>query len=291
MKNKKEYYGIYFNKDIPKLDDKINKYSKGVEVKFEGKAYLIERDKDNNIQERTEIKSKYKLKKEKDYEIEFINNNGEIYWLKVRIESSYLFLLLLLFIIGFIIGLALCNPFNTDKSLLSRLYDYIDLSIIQLDINREPKSEVHYDFDVSFENIASEEIKLANTISAKSLVKNKICPGTSGSFSIIITTKLSTVDMRYNVLFENITNNKTSNMNFKIRGTDEKYSTLQELEKNLNGIIKKKSQEEIIIDWEWMYETGESQNTINENDKVDTFEGKNLESYIFKILVTGEEAI
>ena len=71
--------------------------------------------------------------------------------------------------------------------------------------------------------------------------------------------------MRYKVLFENITNDKTSNMCFKIRGTDEKYSTLQELEKSLSGIIKKKSQEEIIIDWEWMYETGENQNTIIQN--------------------------
>ncbi len=288
---KKEYYGIYFNKDIPKIDDKINKYNKEVEIIFEGKAYLVERDEDNNIKEKIEIDNKYKLKKEKDYEIEFINNDGKIYWIKVRIESSYLFLLLLLFIIGFIIGLALCKPFNPEASLLHKLYDYINISLIQLDVDENSENTVHYDFDVSFENISSEDINLTNTINAKSLVKNKICPGTSGSFSIIITTKSSTVDMRYKVLFENITNDKTSNMCFKIRGTDEKYSTLQELEKSLSGIIKKKSQEEIIIDWEWMYETGENQNTIIQNDQVDTFEGRNLESYIFKILVTGEEVI
>ncbi len=295
MKNKDKYYGIYFNDDIPKLDDKINKYNREVEIKFEGKAYLIERDDDDEIIEKIEIENEYKLKKEKDYEIEFINNYGEIYWLQVRIESSYLFLLLLLFILGFVIGLALCRPINIEDSPLAKLYDYIDLSILELNIDNEqennPKAEKQYDFDVSFENISSENISLANTINAKSLVKNKICPGVSGSFSIIITTKKSTVDMKYNVEFENITNDKTSNMIFKIRGIDETYSTLQELEKNLTGIIKRKSREEIIIDWAWAYETGESQNTVVENDKVDTDEGKTLESYKFKILVTGEEAI
>ena len=40
MKNKDKYYGIYFNDDIPKLDDKINKYNREVEIKFEGKAYI-----------------------------------------------------------------------------------------------------------------------------------------------------------------------------------------------------------------------------------------------------------
>lgn len=289
MRKKDKYYGIYFNDDIPKLDDKINKYSKEVEIKFEGTAYLIERDDDNEIIEKIEIKNKSKLNKEKDYEIEFINDIGETYWIQVRIESSYLFLLLLLFVIGFIIGLALCRPFDTDNSPLSKFYDFIDLSILQLDIDKE--NEVHYDFDVSFENITSEDINLTNTINAKSLVKNKICPGTSGSFSIIITTKKSTVDMKYKVLFENITNDKTSNMIFKIRGKDDEYSTLQELEKNLTGIIKKRSQQEIIIDWHWAYETGENYNTVIENDKVDTTEGRNLERYKFKILVTGEEAI
>ena len=97
--------------------------------------------------------------------------------------------------------------------------------------------------------------------------------------------------MKYNVEFENITDDKTSNMIFKIRGIEETYSTLQELEKYLSGVIKKKSKQEIIIDWTWAYETGESQNTVTENDKIDTDEGRNLESYKFKILVTGEEAI
>ena len=61
MKNKDKYYGIYFNDDIPKLDDKINKYNREVEIKFEGKAYLIERDDDDEIIEKIEIKERKRL--------------------------------------------------------------------------------------------------------------------------------------------------------------------------------------------------------------------------------------
>ena len=51
MENDKEkdYYGIYFNDDdIPKLD-KVNKYRKEVQIKFEGRAFLIKRDEDDKV--------------------------------------------------------------------------------------------------------------------------------------------------------------------------------------------------------------------------------------------------
>lgn len=80
-------------------------------------------------------------------------------------------------------------------------------------------------------------------------------------------------------------------MTFKIRGTAQSYSSLQELEENLNGVIKKKSKHEIIIDWQWKYESGENEKAILESDKMDTSNGKNLESYNFKIVVTGEEVV
>ena len=44
MKKEEKYYGIYFNKDIPKIE-KVNQYSKEVEIKFEGKAFLVKRRK------------------------------------------------------------------------------------------------------------------------------------------------------------------------------------------------------------------------------------------------------
>lgn len=297
MKKKEKYYGIYLNNDIPKID-KINKYSKEIEIKFEGKAYLIERDDEDKIIERTEIENEYKLKKEKDYEIEFTNINNEIFYLQVRIETSYLFLLILLFIFGVVLGLLFSRPLKDGKSVFDRFYHYIDLAIIQLDIDEdkarievEEKPKIYYDFDGMFKNISSDEINLADSISAKSLVRNKIAPGVQGSFSIIISTKKSTVDMKYAIQFQDVTDEKPSNMVFKIQGSDTAYFTLQDLEKELSGIINKKSEKEITIDWKWGYEVGDDETTMIQNDKTDTSDGKNLQSYKFKIIVTGEEAI
>lgn len=97
--------------------------------------------------------------------------------------------------------------------------------------------------------------------------------------------------MNYYIKFQDVIREKPSNMSFKIRGTEQAYSSLQELEKELTGIIEKKSKAEIIIDWEWLYENGKNEDSILRNDLIDTSEGKNLEKYKFKILVEGEETI
>lgn len=297
MRKKKEYFGIKFNDDIPRID-KVNKYSKEIEIEFEGEAYLVERDDDNEIIERTRIENNYKLKKEDDYEIEFFNKKGEVFYLYVRIETSYLFIIILLFLLGLLIGFLMCKPTDVDNSPLVRFFDYINMAILQLDINKmeeieeeSKKIEKQYDFDVNFENITSDDIKLTNTISAKSLARNKIAPGVGGNFSINISTKKSTTDMRYNIKFQDVTDEKPMNMTFSINGFNKQYSTLQELQSDLVGIIKKKSKKTITINWNWNYESGQDESTIIQNDLIDTEEGKKLESYKFKIIVVGEEVI
>lgn len=295
-KKKDKYYGIYFNDKIPKID-KINKYSKEVELKFEGEAYIIERDDDNEVVEKIELKNEDKLRKEKDYEIEFLNKNNEVFNLKVRIETNYLFLIILLFLLGFFIGLLLCKSTDFDNSPLKKFYDYINIAILQLDIdnaeekvvNRKPKKQ--YDFDVTFDNISSDDLNLIDSISGKALAKNKIAPGVRGSFGINISTLKSSVDMSYKIQFEDITTDKPTNMVFKVRGSNHTYTTLKELENDLQGNIKKKSKMNIIIDWEWAYETGDDEKSIEENDLGDTIEGKQLQSYKFKINVIGEEVM
>lgn len=97
--------------------------------------------------------------------------------------------------------------------------------------------------------------------------------------------------MKYHVQFKDINNEKPDNLIFSIRGSETEYSDLQKLGKNINGILEQNSQKEIIIDWEWPYETGKKANLVAQNDKVDTHEGEKLESYKFRIIVTGEEAI
>lgn len=293
MKNEKEkYYGILLNDKIPKLDNKKNKFDKKVKVCFLGKAYLLEKNDKDEI-ERIEIENNYELNKERHYEIEFINVENERYLIEVSIESSYFFLIIWLFLLGFIIGLALCSRPNTaGNTPLARFLDYINWSVIGINISEDDEMpEDQYEFDVSFKNLSSDDISLSGTVSSKAVVRNKIAPGVSGSFAIIVSTKNSTVDMKYNVNFQDVTNEKPHHMSFKIRGYDKEYSSLQELQKELIGLIKKKSKKTIIIDWMWIYESGDNESAINESDLIDTNEGKILQSYKFKILVNGEEEI
>ncbi len=286
MKKDEKYFGIKLNNDIPKLD-KVNEYSKEVELKFIGKAYLIER-KDDKI-EKTKIENYYKLDKEDNYEIEFTNNKNETYTIKVRIKKSYLFLIIL-FLVACLLGIILSSSINNQDSVFNRFYDFVNISILELDIeNKKENPIIEYAFDVTFKNITSEDIELQDTIhnemSAESIAKNKIAPGISGSFAILISTEKSMVDMKYSVSFEDITDEKPRNLLFKVRGHNEEFSSLQELEKYLIGISKKHTQSTIIIDWRWVYETDELQ------DLIDTKDGKSLENYKFRINVQGEEVL
>lgn len=290
MDREQQYYGIYFNDKIPKLD-KVNKFNKEVEIKYKGNAFLIKRDDDDKIVEKTELNSGYKFKNEGKYEIEFINNEDKTYNIILQIKMNFLIVLFLLFGIGLLIGLLITRPKVIEDTFFNKFYDFIDLRVLQLNIDKEQETPKIYKFDVKFKNIKKEEIKLTDTISADAIAKGKIAPGVNGSFAIVITTKKSNVDMKYNVTFDDKTNEKPINLRFKIRGQEQSYSSLQELSKVLNGIIKSNSQKEIIIDWEWLYESGNDYSSIKKNDLIDTNDGKILEEYKFKIIVSGEEVM
>lgn len=273
----KNYYGIRFNKDIPQID-KVNEFSKSVELKFIGQAYLINR-KDDKV-EKIKLENYHKLEKEGLYEIEFINNLKETYNLQLRIENNYIILIILLFMFLIILAL-LFIPFKGESKLYNKIYDLIDISVVKVDIEDSHR----YVFDVGFNNLISSDISLLSTMNAKTVSKNKIAPGVNGEFSIIISTENSTVDMQYSIKFEDILNGKPNNMRFKIKGDLEEYRTLQELENRLKGIALKNTEKEIIIQWRWPYEIDDTQ------DIVDTNDGKELNNYKFRIKVFGEEAI
>lgn len=275
MKNKNDnYYGIRFNDDIPVID-KLNKYNKKIEIKFLGKAYLVERKDDKII--KTELKNYYMLDKEGDYEIEFINNSNELYNLQVRIEKSYLFFIILI-LLGILFLVISMFPIN-NETLIAKFVKLIDLSVLSVDIEENER----YVFDVEFKNIISSDIELPSTINVKNVAKDKIAPGTNGEFSIIISTKNSTVDMKYSVSFEDVTREKPQNLLFKIKGTNKEYSSLQELENYLKGVAKKQTQTEYVIEWRWPYEINNTQ------DITDTNDGIKLNNYKFRIHVYGEE--
>lgn len=279
-KEEEKYYGIRFNDDIPKLNE-MNEYSKEIELRFIGKAFFIERDEDDKIIDRIPIDNYYKIEKEGTYEIEYIDLKGRTYHLQVRVEKSCLLFILLIFL-GILL-LSLCfNPLK-DNNMFQNFFKAIDFSVIGLDIGKE--KELNYVFNVDFENTISKDVELANTANAKAIEKNKIAPGVSGEFSIIIDTKGSNVDMHYSVNFEDITKDKPYNLLFKVKGTDKEYSSLQELETFLKGTVKKQTETKIDISWRWPYEIDNSQDLIDTND------GINLENYKFKINVIGQEVI
>lgn len=279
-KEEEKYYGIRFNDDIPKLNE-INEYNKEIELRFIGKAFFIERDEDDKIVDRIPIDNYYKIEKEGTYEIEYIDLKGRTYHLQVRVEKSCLLFILLIFL-GILL-LSLCfNPLK-DNNMFQNFFKAIDFLVIGLDIEKE--ENINYVFNVDFENTISKDVELANTANAKAIEKNKIAPGVSGEFSIIIDTRGSNVDMHYSVNFEDITKDKPYNLLFKVKGTDKEYSSLQELETFLKGTVKKQTETKIDISWRWPYEIDNSQDLIDTND------GINLENYKFKINVIGQEVI
>ncbi len=312
MKKEEKCYGIYFNDKIPKMDKK-NQFDKEVTIKFEGKAYLIV-PKEKNEFEKIEIENEHQLKKEGNYEIEFINLENEMYHLQIKIKSSFLLLLFFLFLFGAIIAFFLCNPAFQGKSPFAQVFDSINLSVLPLNIGKKGESknffdnmekeksieidkkqnkktnlENEYDFDVSLKKENSQDIYLFKTISSEGL--RKISPGNSGSFAIMMSAEKSKVDMEYQIKFEDLTEEKPTNLLFRIRGENENYATLQELATNLKGKIRKQMKKKIVIDWQWPYETGQNEKSIMENDQIDTTEGEKLNCYQFKIMVIGKESV
>ncbi len=130
-------------------------------------------------------------------------------------------------------------------------------------------------FDVSYHNIKLKAINLANTIDKNTLVNEKIEPGTSGRFEIVLKTNQK---IKYQVKFKS-QNEKPENLVFKIEGKDRKYKTLEEIEQELKGEIEK--DKTIFINWEWEYEVNSVKN------KQDTKDGEKLKQYIFTIYAIG----
>lgn len=134
-------------------------------------------------------------------------------------------------------------------------------------------------------------VDLLSTYNNETLIDNKVAPGTSGSFDIVIDATGSEVGVDYKVKFLNETE-KPQNLIFIYK--DNKYKTIEELQENLFGTIDANENNKIrtiTINWEWQYETGENENEINQNDKIDTLNAKDFENYTFDINVIGTQVM
>lgn len=126
------------------------------------------------------------------------------------------------------------------------------------------KKDNEYELKVIQGNTNFHIINLKQTIDYKTLVNEKIAPGTKGYFNVILT---SNETLQYELFIKN-KNKAPKNLEFYIQ--------------EKTGTIKKNEIKTIQVIWKWKYEISE------EKDIEDTKDGENLEKYNFVIGVIGE---
>ena len=137
----------------------------------------------------------------------------------------------------------------------------------------------------------SQTINLASTYDNGTLVNNKVAPGTSGSFNIVIDGTGSDVGIEYYVECEGESQLPD---NFKFIYNGQRYSHLYEIHNSLNGTINANDNNKvrtITIGWVWDFETGNTNEEIKANDQIDTQNAKDISTYTVNIKVTGIQAL
>lgn len=132
-----------------------------------------------------------------------------------------------------------------------------------------------------------QSVNLLSTYNNETLINNKVAPGTSGSFNIVVDATGSEVGVDYKIAFLNETE-KPQNLVFIHNDTT--YENLQDLQEVLAGTINANDENKtrtITINWDWQYESGESEDEIYQNDIIDTNNATTLDNYTFDIHVTG----
>lgn len=144
-------------------------------------------------------------------------------------------------------------------------------------------NEKEIKFKIDYKNIDFKTIDLSETIDKNTLVYEKIAPGTSGKFHILLD---SNKHLKYKIQFNSI-NQKPKNLKFQAL-KDEKIiveaNTLEALSEKLTGYIKENEKIYITIKWYWDFE-----NDSEEDDIQDTKDAENIKTYKFDILTYGEE--
>ena len=133
-----------------------------------------------------------------------------------------------------------------------------------------------WQFNVNGQQEEVQTINLQSTSNNQTLVNNKIAPGTNGKFDNIVDATGSDIGINYQVDFRN-EKNKPTNLKFKYNGTE--YNSITQLTQVLSGTINSNEQEKrkvFSIEWSWKYQTGNTPEEINANDKIDTQDAKNI---------------
>lgn len=142
-----------------------------------------------------------------------------------------------------------------------------------------------YKFKINYKNMDFKSIDLSKTIDKETLIYEKIAPGTSGNFNILLD---SNQNLKYRIEFESI-NKKPKNLNFialnngKLLG---EADTLESLSDKLTGYINKNENINITIKWYWNFENEQDKENM---DTQDTKDSKNIQTYKFNVYTVGEE--
>ena len=136
-------------------------------------------------------------------------------------------------------------------------------------------------FRISTKKSETRETSLFSNISNETNWNRIIYPGTKGEFSIQL---YGQENLKYQIIFQS-KNQKPKNLVFNEKGRDNYYETLEDLGETLSGNIKKGEVKEVVIEWQWKYETNEN------GDMQDTKDGNELKEYNFLIIAKGEEEI
>lgn len=200
--------------------------------------------------------------------------------MKDKIKILKLFIIVILVIIVIVVFNSKINLFQSD--------DYIFLKIFQKTTNQpqdtyNTKKEENYVFKVSFKSIDIKQIDLIKTVNKNTYVNEKIAPGTSGSFNILLEANKNS---KYKINFISV-NEKPQNLHFKALKDEEeivKADTLEKLSEKLEGNINKKESIKIEIQWYWDFENNKANSDIQ-----DTEDSKKIKRYQFNLYALGEE--
>ena len=200
--------------------------------------------------------------------------------MKDKIKILKLFIIVILVIIVIVVFNSKINLFQSD--------DYIFLKIFQKTTNQpqdtyNTKKEENYVFKVSFKSIDIKQIDLIKTVNKNTYVNEKIAPGTSGSFNILLEANKNS---KYKINFISV-NEKPQNLHFKALKDEEEIvraDTLEKLSEKLEGNINKKESIKIEIQWYWDFENNKTNSDIQ-----DTEDSKKIKRDQFNLYALGEE--
>ena len=199
---------------------------------------------------------------------------------KNKRTRTIIIILIFLLIIGIYFLLKSNNNFFKDDIILFKnFYSSINNTKENKDTKEKNSSDNYNIIKISTKKQNTKEMSLFSNLNNQMNWNKIIYPGTKGEFSIKL---YGQEKLQYEVTFKS-KNQKPRNLVFKQNGKE--YETLEKLGENLKGNLQKDEIKNIVIEWEWKYETNEKQ------DFQDTKDGKEIREYNFEISAKGSEII